>query len=125
IEHQLGGNAFTSAVLDGNQQATLNALAAKPGGLKLGDVAIISQLQSTTRDLLAPQLAASHLAPVVMNIGRHIPGLGPFGPTDTPKRTCRRPRRRRPGPAGCDTSPSSSSPSTGSLSATSGRAWAR
>jgi hypothetical protein len=87
IERQLGGNAFTSTVVDGNEQKSIDVLAAKPGGVKLADLPGISQLQTTTRDLLAPQLAGSHLAPFVMNVGRHIPGLGPFGPKDLPKRT--------------------------------------
>ena len=87
LERQLGSNLFTSTVLDGRDVQRFNALAAKPGGVKLEDVPGVTQLQSISRDILSPQLAGSRLAPFVMNVGRRIPGLGSFGPRDLPRRT--------------------------------------
>jgi hypothetical protein len=86
LEQQLAGNPFTSTILQGGEVATINALAARPGGIKVSDIPIVGQIQSTTRDLLAPQLAGSHLAPFVMNVGHRIPGLGSFVAADLPKR---------------------------------------
>ncbi|HEY4027233.1 MAG TPA: hypothetical protein VGO86_12450 [Candidatus Dormibacteraeota bacterium] len=86
LERQLGSNAFTSSAIDGNDLHALDASAAKPGGVKVADLPGVSTLETIHRDLLQPQLAGSRLAPFVMNVGRRIPGLGPFGPRDLPKR---------------------------------------
>jgi Colicin V production protein len=87
LERQLGSNLFTSTVLDGHDVQRFNALAAKPGGVRLEDLPGVAQLQSVSRDILAPQLAGSRLAPFVMNVGRRIPGLGSFGSRDLPRKT--------------------------------------
>ena len=86
LERQLGANAFTSSVVDGHDLQPFDATAAKPGGVKVADLPAIGALQSVQRDILQPQLAGSHLAPLVMNVGRRIPGLGHFGPRDLPAR---------------------------------------
>ena len=54
--------------------------------MKVSDLPGVATLEGFQRDLLQPQLAGSRLAPFVMNVGRRIPGLGPFGPRDLPKR---------------------------------------
>jgi hypothetical protein len=86
LENQLSSNMFTSTVLDGGDVQTFNARAARPGGVQLSDVPGLGPLQSISRDILAPQLAGSHLAPFVMSVGHRIPGLGPFGSRDLPRR---------------------------------------
>jgi hypothetical protein len=86
LERQLGSNPFTSSVVDGGQLRPYDARAAKPGGVKVSDLPAVSTLQTLQRDLLEPQLAGSRLAPFVMNVGRRIPGLGPYGPRDLPAR---------------------------------------
>ena len=86
LERQLGANAFTSSVVDGHDLQPFDARARKPGGVRVADLPGIGALQSVQRDVLQPQLAGSHLAPLVMNVGRRIPGLGPFGPRDLPTR---------------------------------------
>jgi len=86
LERQLASNAFTSSLVDGGQLDTFKARAARPGGVKLSDLPGIGAVQSLQHDFLQPQLAGSRLAPFVMNVGRRIPGLGPFGPTDLPGR---------------------------------------
>jgi hypothetical protein len=86
LERQLSENLFTSTVLDGSDVQTFNARAAKPGGVQLTDVPGLSPLQSISRDILEPQLAGSHFAPFVMSVGHRIPGLGPFGSRDLPRR---------------------------------------
>jgi hypothetical protein len=86
LERQLGSNAFTSTAVDGQQLHAYDGAAARQGGVKIADLPGVSTLQGFQRDLLQPQLAGSRLAPFVMNVGRRIPGLGPFGPRDLPKR---------------------------------------
>jgi hypothetical protein len=87
LERQLETNAFTSSVLDDDDLRTFAARAARPGGVKVSDLPAIGQLQTLQHDFLQPQLAGSRLAPFVMNVGRRIPGLGPFGPRDLPVKT--------------------------------------
>ena len=86
VEHQLSSNPFTSTVVDGQELQAFDALAARPGGVRLADVPGIGTLQSASLDLLEPQLAGSHLAPFVMSVGHRIPGLGPFGSRDLPRK---------------------------------------
>ncbi|HYW26200.1 MAG TPA: CvpA family protein [Terriglobales bacterium] len=86
LENQLSSNLFTSTVLDGPDVQTFNARASRPGGVQLSDVPGLGPLQSISRDILEPQLAGSHLAPFVMSVGHRIPGLGPFGSRDLPRR---------------------------------------
>ncbi len=87
LERQLSGNAFTSSALDGNDLDPFGAKASRPGGVQLSDLPGIGVLQSVQRDFLQPQLSGSHLAPFVMTVGRRLPGLGPLGPRDLPRRT--------------------------------------
>jgi hypothetical protein len=86
IEGQLAGNPFTSGAVDDHELQPFDARASRPGGVALADVPGISGLQGAERDLLRPQLVGSHLSHSVMSVGRHIPGLGPYGPQDLPKR---------------------------------------
>lgn len=86
LERQLNTNAFTSSLIDGQELQALNSSAARPGGVKVSDLPGIGTLQTVQRDLLEPQLSGSRLAPLVMNVGRRIPGLGPFGPRDLPRK---------------------------------------
>ncbi len=86
LERQLGSNAFTSSAVDGHDLRGFDGRAARPGGVRVSDLPGIGQLQGLYRDLLQPQLAGSRLAPAVMSVGRHIPGLGKYGPKDLPRR---------------------------------------
>ena len=87
LESQLARNPFTSSIVDGDELRPFDVRAAKPGGVKVADLPAIGQIQGVYRDVLLPQLTGSHLAPLVMNVGHRIPGLGPFGPADLPART--------------------------------------
>jgi hypothetical protein len=84
LERQLGANPFTASLVDGHDLQPFDARATKPGGVRVSDLPGIGALLSLQHDVLQPQLAGSHLAPFVMNIGRHIPGLGSLGPRDLP-----------------------------------------
>jgi hypothetical protein len=86
LERELSANAFTSGAVDRHELRSFEARAARPGGVAVADLPGLSVLQGLQRDLLEPQLASSHLARLVMSVGRHIPGMGPFGPQDIPAR---------------------------------------
>jgi hypothetical protein len=86
LERAMASNALTSALIDGHDLSSLAAQAAKPSGAHLSDVPQVTQVQGIFRDFLQPQVAGSRLAPLVMRVGQHLPGLGPYGPRDLPKR---------------------------------------
>jgi hypothetical protein len=86
IERQLAANPFTSTVLDGHDLQSSNAQATRSGGVRLSDLPGIGAIQGVYSDFLLPQLSGSRLAPFIMGVGRHIPGLGPFGPKDLPRK---------------------------------------
>ena len=48
----------------------------------------LDELRLIERDALVARLeaAGSRLAPTIMSVGRHIPGLGHYGPRDLPRR---------------------------------------
>ena len=52
--------------------------------VKTAELPLLPQVQGMYNDVLQPQLIGSRLAPWVMRIGQHLPGLGGFGPQDIP-----------------------------------------
>ena len=84
IERQLGSNLFTAGLVDSHDLQPYQAQASK-GAVKLSDLPAIGQFQAVYGDFLGPQLAGSRLAPFVVNVGRHIPGLGSFSRKDLPQ----------------------------------------
>lgn len=85
LERTLGSNTFTASAVDDGELASFAGRAAR-GGVRVSDLPGIGPLQGIYTDLLRPQLAGSHLAPTVMSLGRHMPGLGKYGPRDLPRR---------------------------------------
>jgi len=86
IRKQLESNALTVPLGDSEDFRTLLTKAAKPGGAHLTDAGQLDQVQALYQDLFRPQLQSSRLAPWVMRIGEHVPGVGHFGATDLPRR---------------------------------------
>jgi hypothetical protein len=86
LERQLGTNLFTSSVVDGQGLHAFDARAAGPGGVRVSDLPGVGQLEGIYNGLLLPQLSGSRLAPLVMNVGRRIPGLGSLGAGDLPRK---------------------------------------
>jgi hypothetical protein len=85
IQVRLDSNPFTGGLIDSHDLDPF-APQARRGGVRVSQLPQIQQLQGVYADFLRPQLAGSHLAPFVMSVGRHIPGLGPYGPRDLPSR---------------------------------------
>jgi hypothetical protein len=86
LERELASNPFTSSAVDEQDLQSFDGQAARQGGVRVADLPGIGQLEGIYRDLLQPQAAGSRLAPAVMSVGRHIPGLGHYGPKDLPRR---------------------------------------
>ncbi len=86
IEQQLGSNLFTAGLVDSHELQPYQAQAQKVGTVQLADLPAIGQFQTFYKDFIKPQLASSHLAPVVMSIGRRIPGLGHYTSKDLPRK---------------------------------------
>lgn len=86
IERQLGSNLFTAGLVDSNDLQPYQAQAKKSGSVQLADLPAIGQFQTLFRDLIRPQLAGSHLAPPIMSVGHHIPGLGQYTSRDLPRK---------------------------------------
>lgn len=85
LERQLDSNVFTSSAVSTQDLQPFDASAAKTG-VRVADLPGIGQLQGIYADLFQSQLTGSHLAPYIMSVGRHIPGLGKYGPKDVPRR---------------------------------------
>ena len=85
LERELDSNPFTSSAVDSGDLRGFEGRA-RQGGVRVADLPGIGQLQGLYRDLLQPQVAGSRLAPAIMGVGRHIPGLGRYGPKDLPRR---------------------------------------
>lgn len=86
IERQLSSNLFTAGLVDSHELQPYQAQAQKGGAVQVADLPAIGQFQTIYRDLLRPQLAGSHLAPPVMSVGHHIPGLGHLTSKDLPRK---------------------------------------
>jgi len=86
LEARLESNPFTSSVVDGRDLQSFDSQAARQGAVRVSDLPGIGPLNGLYRDLLRPQAAGSRLAPAIMSFGRHIPGLGHYGPRDLPRR---------------------------------------
>jgi len=86
IERQLSSNLFTAGLVDSHDLQPYHAQAQKAGTVRVSDLPAIGQFDAIYKDFVKPQLAGSRLAPAVMSIGHHIPGLGHLTSKDLPKR---------------------------------------
>jgi hypothetical protein len=86
LQKELESNSLTSPLADGQDFRGLLDKASKPGGGHITDATQLNQVVTLYQDLFRPQLESSRLAPWVMRIGGHIPGVGHFGSKDLPKR---------------------------------------
>ena len=79
----LARNPFTAGILGSTDQTALAAQARKTP-VAASDIPVLGGLRGLYDQILAPQLASSHLAPRVMGFGQHVPGFGGLGPLDLP-----------------------------------------
>jgi len=86
LHKDLDSNSLTAPLGDSQEFKSLLSQAAKPGGGHLSDAGQLDQVQTFYTDIFRPQLQSSRLAPWVMRVGDHIPGVGHFGPADLPTR---------------------------------------
>lgn len=75
-----------SKLVDRRDLDLLVQRAKQPGGVRMADLPSLQQLETAYGDFGEPQITSSHLAPMVLAIGEHVPGLGQYGPSDLPVR---------------------------------------
>jgi len=81
-----GASSAAGIAASGSCGTSFDSQAARQGAVRVSDLPGIGPLNGLYRDLLRPQAAGSRLAPAIMSFGRHIPGLGHYGPRDLPRR---------------------------------------
>jgi Colicin V production protein len=84
IGRLLGSNPITASMVGGAEMDRLDQLARRSSAVKTADLPLLPEVQSIYTDVLQPQLIGSRLAPWILRIGQHLPGLGGFGPADIP-----------------------------------------
>lgn len=86
IGRLLGSNPITASIVGGADLDRLDRLAQRSSAVKTADLPLVPQVQGIYTDVLQPQLIGSRLAPWILRIGQHLPGLGTLGPADIPGR---------------------------------------
>lgn len=82
LESEILSNPITAALVSKQDMANLKASAAKSNAAHLESVGGIHQLQQIYTDFLQPQLHSSHMVPVILGFGQHLPVIGHVGPND-------------------------------------------
>lgn len=77
---------LVSKLVDRRDLDILVQRARQPGGARIADLPSLQQLETAYGDFAQPQLLSSRLAPIVLAIGKPVPGLGHYGPSDLPRR---------------------------------------
>jgi hypothetical protein len=86
LTRQLRTQPLLAALADPADMTELQKEAAKPGGGHLSDHPSLHQLFTLYSTVAGPQLRSSHLAGIVLSIGHHVPGFGPYTQHDLPAR---------------------------------------
>jgi hypothetical protein len=86
MRKQLSSNGLVSNLVDWQDYKRLEDLARQQGGARISEAPQLNQVATAYGDVLQPQLSSSRLAPFVLGVGQHVPGVGRFGPKDLPKR---------------------------------------
>jgi hypothetical protein len=86
LQKELETNSLTAPLADSREFRALLSQASRPGGGRLSNAGQLNQVLTLYTDIFRTQLQSSRLAPWVMRVGQHIPGVGHFGPKDLPRR---------------------------------------
>jgi hypothetical protein len=86
MKKQLSSNGLVSNLVDWQDYKRLEDLARQQGGARISEAPQLNQVATAYGDVVQPQLSSSRLAPFVLGVGQHVPGVGRFGPKDLPKR---------------------------------------
>lgn len=84
VQQSLETNPFTGTLIDSRSMDRLDAQA-RGGGVRSSEIPVLGGMQGMYLDFLRPQLAGSRLAPLVLGLGQHFPGVGRYGPADIPR----------------------------------------
>lgn len=82
LENEILSNPITAALVSKSDLDALKASAAKTNAAHLDSVGGIHQLQQIYSDFIQPQLHSSHLVPIILGFGQHLPLIGHVGPAD-------------------------------------------
>ena len=104
LENQILSNPITSALVSKDDLTALKKAAASASGANINTVNGIKQLDQIYTNFLQPQLHGSHIVPIILGIGQHLPLIGHVGPGDLKAVPT-------PSPAPCPTPSPSHSPS--------------
>jgi hypothetical protein len=86
LSREVRTQALLAAIADPADLAALRRDASKPGGGHLSEYPSLHQLFSLYTNVAEPQLRSSRLASIVLTVGHHVPGFGPYGSHDLPPR---------------------------------------
>ncbi|MGH7882895.1 MAG: hypothetical protein ACREN8_08310 [Candidatus Dormibacteraceae bacterium] len=86
INRQLAAHKIVSRQLDSRDLARLRSWAATMSGGDMSDLPSLRELLSVDKGVIQPQLRSSHLAPIILAMGRHLSPVHHFGPSDLPGR---------------------------------------
>lgn len=88
IQTWVEGNPILGRVVSASDVRQLEQAARTPDNpaSAISNFSSLQQLQAVYRVVCAPQLESSHLAPIVMWIGKHTPVIGHQGPSDLPRK---------------------------------------
>ena len=81
LENQILSNPITAAMVSKSDLQALKDSAAK-GSANINNVGGIHQLEQLYTSFLQPQLHGSHLVPLILSFGKHLPLIGHEGPED-------------------------------------------
>jgi hypothetical protein len=86
LRRELGGHPLLAHLIAQRDLDTAAKMAAQPGGVRMAEVPGLVSIRNAYQSAGEPQLRSSRLAPIVLSVGHHVPGLGHFGPKDLPRR---------------------------------------
>ena len=81
FESQILSNPITAAMVSKSDLKALKDSASK-GTANISNVGGIHQLEQIYTGFLSPQLHGSHLVPIILGFGKHLPLIGHEGPDD-------------------------------------------
>lgn len=89
MRRQLAAHPMLAHLVDQRDLDTLARRARQPGGVHVAELPSLQQLESAYLLIGQPQLHSSRLTPIVLAIGKHVPGFGHFPsggvPAEVPK----------------------------------------
>jgi hypothetical protein len=84
MRRELAAHPLLAHLVDQRDLDTLARRARQPGGVHVAELPSLQQMDSAYVAVGEPQLRSSRLTPIVVAIGRHVPGFAHFIPAGVP-----------------------------------------